>query len=271
MPRAVARNKTSGRKSRRAASTAKRVRGKPAARSKSSHRARPASPRIALQEAKQKSLMSEKKGTKHPKSPVSEESRSLEARTRKSVPNRISSSSEAPRLLRDSKSTQAALSSLEKGIKLIFQKEFKKARAELKALIDSYPAEAEILARARSYIQICEREEGLHKKPPIANDQLYTLGVMEHNRANYDAAVAFFRQSLENRPNADYVFYSLAASMAMKGSETEAVENLRKAIELNEDNRIYAKNDADFASLHSCRDFTDLVGISLAPASEPQQ
>jgi tetratricopeptide (TPR) repeat protein len=173
------------------------------------------------------------------------------------------------RLLRETKSTAAALSLLEKGIKLIYEKEFKKARIELRTLLDTYPEETEILARVRTYVRICDREEAAHKRPAVGNDELYTFGVIAHNRGDYDGAISYFRQSFEKHTNADYIYYSLAASMAMKGDVVEATLNLRKAIELNEENRVYAKNDSDFSSLNSHKEFTDLVGINLAPTGEP--
>ncbi len=162
--------------------------------------------------------------------------------------------------MRQTKTTTAALNLLEKGIKLIYQKDFKKARVELKSLIDGYPGEPEILVRAQSYMHICDREEAAHKKPVIAVDQLYTLGVMEHNRGDYEEAISFFRQSLEKNPDSDHIYYSLAASFAMKGEAAEAVRHLQKAIELNEENRVYAKNDSDFAPLHDQKEFSELVG-----------
>ncbi len=169
---------------------------------------------------------------------------------------------EPPRLLRETKSTTAALSLLERSIKLIYQKEFKKARNELKSLLESYPAESEILARARSYLQICEREEAAHRKPALGNEQLYTLGVMEHNRGDYDKAIANFRNSLDKNQRSDHIYYSLAASLAMKGESAEALRNLQQAVELNEENRVYAKNDSDFTSLHGQKEFDDLIGWS---------
>ncbi len=174
----------------------------------------------------------------------------------------------APPLLRESKSTTAALGRLEKGIKALYQKDFKKARAELKSLIEDHPAETEILARGRTYMRICTREEAAHKRPIITNDQLYGLGVMEHNRGNYEGALTYFRQSLDQRPGADYIHYSIASSLAMKGDALEAIHVLRTAIELNEDNRIYAKNDSDFLSLHVHKEFTDLVGLSSAAVGD---
>jgi tetratricopeptide (TPR) repeat protein len=188
------------------------------------------------------------------------EAEAKKASTIKSLP-------EPSHLLRYTKTTSAALGLLEKGIKLIFQKEFKKARMEFKTLIETYPVEAEILARARTYMRICDREEASHKKPIIATDQLYTLGVMEHNRGDYMNAVSFFRHSLEKNPTSDHIYYSLAASFAMKGDTAQALLNLQKAIELNEENRVYAKNDSDFTSLHGEKEFGELVRWSLPAAS----
>jgi tetratricopeptide (TPR) repeat protein len=176
-----------------------------------------------------------------------------------------------PSLLGDSRHTAAALALLEKGIKLIYQKDFKKARHELKSLQDGFPSETEILARVRTYLQICEREEATHRKPSVTSDQLYTLGVLDHNRGNYDGAVSLFQQSLSAHPDADYVYYSLAASLAMKGDSAEAILSLKRAIELNEDNRVYAKNDSDFTVLHLNRDFTDLVGLIIAASNNSGQ
>jgi len=167
-----------------------------------------------------------------------------------------------PRLLPETKTTAAALALLERSIKLIYQKEFKKARSELKSLLESFPSESEILARARSYLQICERDETVHRRPVLGNEQLYTLGVMEHNRGDFEKAVAYFRNALDKNQTSDHVYYSLAASLAMKGESAEAIRNLRQAVELNEDNRIYAKNDSDFAPLHGQKEFDDLVGWS---------
>jgi tetratricopeptide (TPR) repeat protein len=202
--------------------------------------------------------------------PVHKESKFMEAESRKPSSRTGASSVQidaSPRLLRHTKTTSAALDLLQKGIELIYKKEFKKARAELKLLLETYPSETEILVRARSYVQICEREEASQKKQAITADQLYAIGVLEHNQANYDAAISYFLQSLDNHPKADYIYYSVAASMAMKGDLAQSLVHLRKAIELNEDSRVYAKNDNDFSSLLSKKEFTELVGIAQPPES----
>jgi tetratricopeptide (TPR) repeat protein len=214
---------------------------------------------------KQKPAMKTEKKVKQAK-PRAHEDTATEIRSRHDVAAPVPPPDRPPPLLRNSRTTTAALALLEKGIKLIYQKDFRKARQEFKSLLETFPAESEILARARSYVQICDREEALQKKPVITNDQLYTIGVLDHNQGNYAMAVTHFRQSLEIHPDADYIHYSLAASLAMQGEVSAAVQSLRRAIELNEDNRVFAKNDGDFAKLHSHREFADLVGVSLSPS-----
>ncbi len=193
--------------------------------------------------------------------------------TRKNIPTMRSTPppEQPPRLLGDTKSTAAALSLLEKAIKLIYSQDFKRARAEIKALIETYPVEKEILARARSYLQICNREEAALHKPAVTSDQLYTFGIVEHNRGNYDSAISTFNQLLARQPDSDYLYYALAASFALKGDLEQAFANLRRAIGLNESNRVYAKNDPDFNSLHGHSEFADLVGVVLQEKGEAGQ
>lgn len=179
-------------------------------------------------------------------------------------------SPEPPRLLRQTKNTSAALALLEKGIELLFRKEIRKARSEFDALLAHYPAELEIVARARSYLQICDREEAGQKKAPASADELYAIGIMAHNQADYDRAIAHFRKSLEKHPDADYVYYSMAASLAMKGEAEGAIEKLRRAVGLNEDSRVHARNDSDFSALESHPGFRALVGLPAPQASGPE-
>jgi tetratricopeptide (TPR) repeat protein len=272
MARALAHKRITGQKSRKIARPAKKI--KPGKASELSHGDSAPKAKASSRRASPRGVLEAGKATFSPaQHPVNnKESIAMEAESRKSAlrTGAASAFDASPRLLRQTKTTAAALALLEKGIELIFQKDFKKARGELKALLEMYPGELDILARARSYMQICDREEASQRKPAVTTDQLYALGVLEHNKANYDAAISYFLQLLENHPDADYVYYSVAASLAMKGNWAESIENLRKAVALNEDSRIYAKNDADFTALQTHKEFVELVGISQPPATEPR-
>lgn len=268
MTRALAQNKTKKQKSGGVSRLAKKPASKSAAKASRKNPAakgKPSPPKTKKTEAKRAS--GKPLRSKHP-APRQSKKMAPEP-SKKPVPNAgaTSPASIPARLLHQTKTTSAALALLGKGVELIFQKDFRKAKNELKALLQAYPGELDILARARSYIQICEREEANLKKPVASADQLYALGILEHNKANYDAAIVYFLQSLTKHPDADYIYYSVAASQAKKGDIAKAIESLRKAVALNEDSRIYAKNDADFSALHTESEFAELVGINpLIPA-----
>jgi len=267
MARSQAQKKTKKQKSRSVAGSAKKARPKSAA--KGPNRKRVSKAKVSSRKTRAKVAPKAKKKTlSSPRRPAKKGKKTVRTGTRKSVPeNAIAPAPAAPPpLLRRTRTTAAALALLEKGIGHIHIRDFKKARGELKTLLETYPGEMDILARARSYIQICKREEVLQKKPAATTDQLYALGIVEHNKANYDAALSYFLQSLEAHPEADYIYYSVAASQAMKGNLAEALENLRKAVELNEDSRIYAKNDDDFSALQTQQEFIELVGSGLPSA-----
>ena len=254
--------KTSGSKS--SARAAKTVKQKPVAVKSASTRS--ASPKKMPAD----SLAAEKKTARRvkgsPKKAVVSEAKSSKSHTTSRVDVAVP---EAPAgLLRQTKSSEAALKHLEKAIELVHKKDFKKAKNELKTLLHSFPQETEILARARSYILICDREESTQKKTETSAEQLYALGVMEHNNAHYDEAINYYLQSMKSRPGLDYIYYSIAASQAMKGDLDESLKNLRRAIELNEDSRIYARNDHDFAVFQENKEFAELLGISRDPDSE---
>jgi tetratricopeptide (TPR) repeat protein len=272
MARTSAHKRTSKQKTRKTTHVPKKAKPKAASRStqrKVALKAKASSRRIKAKAARKV----KKEIVSSARRPVRKERKKMEAESRKSAlrTGTTSAPNASPHLLRQTKTTAAALSLLEKGIELIYKKDFKKARGELKTLLETYPEELDILARARSYMQICDREEASQKKPPVTTDQLYALGILEHNKANYDSAISYFLQSLELHPNADYIYYSVAASLAMKGNLAESMENLRRAVELNEDSRIYAKNDADFSALQTQKDFVELVGLGQPTATETER
>lgn len=272
MTRVLAQKKSKKQKpgtvSRLAKKVAPKVASKTPARNSAS-KGKLSSAKAKKSEARKSETRITKKKALRPNRPVPRESSKMEAESGKHASKTVSASpvNIPARLLHQTKTTSPALALLGKGVELIFQKDFKKAKHELKSLLQTYPGELDILSRARSYMQICEREEANLKKPAASADQLYALGILEHNKTNYDAAISYFLQSLAKHPKADYIYYSIAASHAKKGDAAKSIENLRKAVALNEDSRIYAKNDADFSALQSEHDFEELVGInSTLPA-----
>ena len=67
------------------------------------------------------------------------------------------------------------------------------------------------------------------------------------------------RELIDAHPQYGLLFYNVACCESLTGRAAEAVEHLRKAIELSEQFRDYARNDSDFDSIRGDSGFQELV------------
>jgi tetratricopeptide (TPR) repeat protein len=72
---------------------------------------------------------------------------------------------------------------------------------------------------------------------------------------DYERAYDAMAKANEEHPDTSSVLYNLACAEALVGKAEEAVEHLRRAIELDEGFRQIARDDADFDSIRSRLDF----------------
>jgi tetratricopeptide (TPR) repeat protein len=75
-------------------------------------------------------------------------------------------------------------------------------------------------------------------------------------------AASRYRSALEIHPNHPGVLYNLACLLSRAGDRDEALDYLRRSIELRPGNREHAQNDADLEPLRSDPRFTAIVGAS---------
>jgi tetratricopeptide (TPR) repeat protein len=105
--------------------------------------------------------------------------------------------------------------------------------------------DARIRTSAETYLRICRRRtEGC--LDPSSFDDHYTYGVALLNDRRFPEARKQLESALQMNPCADYVYYTLAACLALSGDTTGLYYNLRRAIELQPRNRIAARFDPDF-------------------------
>ena len=83
--------------------------------------------------------------------------------------------------------------------------------------------------------------------------QLYAEG-------RYGEAADRGRERIEANPDYPLPLYNLACVEALSGRTSDALEHLRRAIELSEKFRSYAKDDSDFDPIRDESDFKELVG-----------
>jgi tetratricopeptide (TPR) repeat protein len=80
-----------------------------------------------------------------------------------------------------------------------------------------------------------------------------------YEAGDYAKAVERGREVLDANPSSALLSYNVACCESLTGQTTEALEHLRKAIELSEQFRDYAKNDSDFDSIRGEPAFQELV------------
>ena len=68
------------------------------------------------------------------------------------------------------------------------------------------------------------------------------------------------REIVAARPDQAYLFYNVACCESLSGENAEAVEHLRRAIEMWEGCREMARNDPDFDSIRGESAFQSLIG-----------
>jgi len=157
----------------------------------------------------------------------------------------------------------AAVRAFEQALRLFNRHDFASAKSVFLSLLTKFAEQAEIVARARTYLAICEQRLARSPAAPRNPDALYNQGVFELNKGNTAEAIELFEKALKAEPRADHVYYSLAAAFARLNDVPKAIEALRRAIGIRPVHRSHARRDLDFASLRSNEDFQQLTGFGF--------
>lgn len=159
--------------------------------------------------------------------------------------------------------TLAAVRAFEQALRVFNRQDFVAAKSAFHSLLDKFGDQADIVARVRTYLAICEQRLARTPSTPRNSDALYDRGVFEFNRGNTAEAIESFEKALKVEPRADHVFYSLAAAYARLNNVAKALEALRHAIGIRPAHRSHARRDLDFAGLRSDESFQQLTGFGF--------
>jgi tetratricopeptide (TPR) repeat protein len=80
-----------------------------------------------------------------------------------------------------------------------------------------------------------------------------------YEAGEYARVVERGRELIGANPQYALLFYNVACCESLTGEKAEALDHLRRAIELSEQFRNYAKNDSDFDAIREEPAFTELV------------
>lgn len=185
--------------------------------------------------------------------------RALLARRRAFAPKPLPAPPKKP----PSPGTLAAVRAFEQALKVFNRQDFVSAKTAFDGLLYKFADQADIVARVRTYLAICDQRLARTPSTPRNSDALYDRGVFEFNRGNTAEAIESFEKALKVEPRADHVLYALAAAYARLNNVTKALEALRHAIGIRPAHRSHARRDLDFAGLRSDESFQQVTGFGF--------
>ena len=151
-----------------------------------------------------------------------------------------------------------AVTLYEKGLKALQRKNFDGAAAAFGRVLE-FPDERELHERARLYLSVCEREASRKTKAPRTVDDRILAATLALNRRDIDEALSLLRSAASSQPTSDHVQYMLALAHAIRVDAETAAEHLKRAIALNPDNRLQARQERDFDSIRRTKPFLDAI------------
>lgn len=158
--------------------------------------------------------------------------------------------------------TAGAVRAFEQAVRIFNRRNFAEARPLFETLLDRYPNEVEVAARAQTYLQVCMQKLAHKPTSPRDAEELYDRGVFALNIGDFPQARNFFEKALRLHPNEPHVLYSLAATYAQSGTPDQALDYLTRSIQMQPRLRSQALNDADFSRLREDKRFLELTGVS---------
>jgi tetratricopeptide (TPR) repeat protein len=150
---------------------------------------------------------------------------------------------------------QKALTAFGQAVKEFHKGEFDKAVESFKGFIEKFPADREIVDRARTYIAIAQKRPKKEAAAPKGFEDHYRHGVVKINQGDYAGAAKVLEKALEFKEKEGLVNYLLADVHCLMGEADAALDFLKKAIQKDKSFSVLAQNEIDFESVWDDKKF----------------
>jgi tetratricopeptide (TPR) repeat protein len=144
---------------------------------------------------------------------------------------------------------QKILSAYGQAVKEFRKGDFEKAAGLLQEFIDKYPAEREIVDRARAYLAMTRKPPKKDAPAPKTFEEHCRQGTAKINQGDFEGAVKVLENALELGENDGLAHYLLADACCLMGQTDASMEHLKKAIQKDKVYSILAQNEPDFEPL----------------------
>jgi tetratricopeptide (TPR) repeat protein len=155
-----------------------------------------------------------------------------------------------------------ALAAFGQAVKEFQKGEFEKATASFKDFIEKYPAEKEVIDRARAYLSIVQKRPKKDNAPLKSFEDHYRYAVVRINQKDHAGAIKALEKALEYKEQEGLVYYLLANAHNLSGQADEALELLKKAIQKDKHFAVLAQNETDFEPLWEDKKFKFITKLA---------
>jgi tetratricopeptide (TPR) repeat protein len=161
-----------------------------------------------------------------------------------------------------------AINVYERGIEALQRRSWAEAAERFRELMSRFPEERELHDRAQVYLRVCERELAAATAEPRTNEERLVAATVALNAGQHERTLELLGEILGNDPSNDMAHYMSAAVRAAIGQRDSALDSLKRAIDLNPENRNLARQDTDFEGLQDDEAFQQLLE---APTPAPRR
>jgi len=157
---------------------------------------------------------------------------------------------------------QKALAAYGQAMKEFHKGDFDKAVDSLSDFIDKYPAERELIDRARIYIDLSKNREKKDRMTLKTVDDYYFYAVYKVNQGDHEGALKLLEKAIDLKADEGRIQYLMADILSILGRVEDALEALKRAIQKDKQYRILAQNEIDFEPLWEDKRFKALTRIA---------
>ncbi len=157
---------------------------------------------------------------------------------------------------------QKALAAFGLAVKEFQKGDFEKAAASFKDFIEKFPADKEVVDRARAYLAIAQKKPKKDSVSLRGFEDHYRAGLARINQKDYAGAVKLLEKALEYKEQEGLVYYLLADAHGLMDQTDDALELLKKAVQKDKNFAILAQNEPDFEHLWDDKKFKVITKLT---------
>jgi tetratricopeptide (TPR) repeat protein len=153
----------------------------------------------------------------------------------------------------------------ESALKIFWEGNCEEALAAFRKIREENSGHTELIDKVDAYIKACENRFKRRGFKPKSAEEYYLVGILEMNDGRVDESLKHLTKAIERDGGNDAWIFTLACAYALNGDEERAISQLKKAIQLKEDNRIFALYCPDFNGIRNNAELQKLLHRSSTP------